>query len=65
MNWLENFDHKELFVVHAMLLNRTGDIATDDQGFRAALANANRADVFVSIHANSAAHGTEVLLSRQ
>ncbi|CVK21878.1 N-acetylmuramoyl-L-alanine amidase family protein [Sporomusa sphaeroides] len=49
---------------HAALLTRTGDIATDDLGFRAALANANRADVFVSIHANSvanpAAQGTEV-----
>ena len=46
------------------LLTRSGDIATDDLAFRAELANAHQADLFVSIHANSvsspAAHGTEV-----
>lgn len=49
---------------HEPLLTRTGDIATDELGFRAELANANDADVFISLHANSvgnpAAHGTEV-----
>ncbi|SFM00995.1 MULTISPECIES: N-acetylmuramoyl-L-alanine amidase [Sporomusaceae] len=49
---------------HEIILTRTGDIATDDLGFRAELANVNGADVFISIHANSAAspaaHGTEV-----
>lgn len=49
---------------HEVLLTRTGDIEMDDLFFRAGLANANQADVFVSIHANSAmneaAHGTEV-----
>ena len=49
---------------HETILTRTGDISTDDLGFRADLANANGAHVFVSIHANSAAnpaaHGTEV-----
>lgn len=49
---------------HVVLLTRNGDIATDDLAFRAELANANQADLFVSIHANSAAkptaHGTEV-----
>ena len=49
---------------HETLLTRTGDIATDGLAFRAELANANEADVFVSLHANSAespaAHGTEV-----
>jgi N-acetylmuramoyl-L-alanine amidase len=49
---------------HETLLTRTGDIQTDGLAFRAELANANKADVFVSIHANSAvnpaAHGTEV-----
>lgn len=49
---------------HDVLLTRTGDIATDGLTFRAELANANEANVFVSIHANSAespaAHGTEV-----
>lgn len=47
-----------------VLLTRTGDIGTDGLSFRAELANANGADAFVSIHANSAAspaaHGTEV-----
>ncbi|MCM0759334.1 N-acetylmuramoyl-L-alanine amidase [Sporomusa sphaeroides DSM 2875] len=46
------------------LLTRTGDIDSDGLAFRADLANANGADVFISIHANSvaspAAHGTEV-----
>lgn len=46
------------------LLTRTGDIDSDSLAFRADLANANGADVFISIHANSvtnpAAHGTEV-----
>jgi N-acetylmuramoyl-L-alanine amidase len=46
------------------LLTRNGDIGTDDLAFRAGLANANGANVFVSIHANSVenstAHGTEV-----
>ena len=46
------------------IFTRTGDIRTDDLGFRADLANANEADVFISLHANSvanpAAHGTEV-----
>ena len=49
---------------YEVLLTRTGDIATDELAFRAELANANGADVFISIHANSAAspaaHGTEV-----
>lgn len=49
---------------HDVLLTRTGDIATTDLALRAELANANGADVFVSIHANSVAsdtaHGTEV-----
>ena len=49
---------------HDVLLTRTGDINTDDLALRAELANANQADVFISIHANSAdrktAHGTEV-----
>lgn len=49
---------------YVVLLTRNGDIATDDLAFRAELANANQADLFVSIHANSAAnpaaHGTEV-----
>ena len=49
---------------HDVLLTRTGDITTDELAFRVELANANGADVFVSIHANSAenqaAHGTEV-----
>ena len=49
---------------HDIGLTRTGDIATDDMTFRAGVANAAGADVFVSIHANSAAstaaHGTEV-----
>lgn len=49
---------------YEVLLTRTGDISTDDLAFRAELANANQADLFVSIHANSvaniAAHGTEV-----
>lgn len=46
------------------LLTRTGDIVADGLAFRAELANANGAVVFISIHANSAqspaAHGTEV-----
>ena len=49
---------------HEVLLTRNGDIDTDALDFRAGLANANQADLFVSIHANSAenpaAHGTEV-----
>ena len=49
---------------HDALLTRTGNIATDGLAFRAELANANKADVFISLHANSvespAAHGTEV-----
>ena len=49
---------------HEVLLTRTGDIETDDLAFRAELANANQADIFVSIHVNGvgnpAAHGTEV-----
>lgn len=49
---------------HMVWLTRTGAIETDDLAFRAQLANDNQADVFVSIHANSAAnaaaHGTEV-----
>ena len=49
---------------YEVLLTRTGDIATDKLAFRAELANANGADVFISIHANSvdnpSAHGTEV-----
>lgn len=51
-------------VGHEAILTRTGDIATDGLALRAELANANGADVFISIHANSAAnpaaHGTEV-----
>ena len=42
----------------------TGEIESDDLAFRAELANANGADVFISIHTNSVgnpgAHGTEV-----
>ena len=49
---------------HEVLLTRTGDIGTDGLAFRAELANGNGADVFVSLHANSAANpaaqGTEV-----
>ncbi len=49
---------------YEVLLTRTGDIATDELAFRAELANANGADVFISIHINSvdnpSAHGTEV-----
>lgn len=49
---------------HDVLLTRTGDITTDELAFRAELANVSGADVFVSLHANSAessvAHGTEV-----
>lgn len=49
---------------HEIWLTRTGDLQTDDLAFRAELANANKADVFISIHANSAAspaaQGTEV-----
>lgn len=48
---------------HEIWLTRTGDIETDDLSFRAKIAKENRADVFVSIHANSAvniaARGTE------
>ena len=49
---------------HEYIFTRTGDIRTDDLGYRAELANANGADVLISLHANSAenpaAHGTEV-----
>ena len=49
---------------HEVLLTRTGEIESDDLAFRAELANANGADVFISIHTNSVgnpgAHGTEV-----
>ncbi len=49
---------------HEVLLTRNGDIDTDALDFRAGLANSNQADLFVSIHANSAANqaarGTEV-----
>jgi N-acetylmuramoyl-L-alanine amidase len=49
---------------HEVLLTRTGDIESDGLAFRAKLANASQADLFISIHANSAvnpaAHGTEV-----
>jgi len=49
---------------YEFLLTRSGDIMTDDLSFRAEFANTNRADVFISIHTNSAespvAHGTEV-----
>jgi len=49
---------------YEFLLTRSGDITTDDLAFRAEVANMNRADVFISIHTNSAenpaAHGTEV-----
>lgn len=48
---------------HEIWLTRTGDIDTDDLSFRAKMASDNEADVFFSIHANSAAnlaaHGTE------
>lgn len=43
---------------HEIWLTRTGDIETDDLGFRAKIANDNEVDVFVSIHANSAANIT-------
>lgn len=46
------------------LLTRNGNIESDGLLFRSELANANQADLFISIHANSAtnhaAHGTEV-----
>lgn len=49
---------------HAVLFTRTGEITTTDLQFRAELANANEAELFISIHANSvsnpAAHGSEV-----
>lgn len=41
---------------HEVLLTRSGDITTDDLAFRAELANEQQADLFVSIHANSAAN---------
>lgn len=43
---------------HEVLLTRTGDIATDGLAFRAEMANANKAEVFISIHANSSEHAT-------
>lgn len=49
---------------HNVLLTRTGNIETDDLAFRSDMANNQPADLFVSIHANSAdsavAQGTEV-----
>jgi N-acetylmuramoyl-L-alanine amidase len=49
---------------HTVRLSRDGDIEDDGLAWRAELANAWGADIFLSIHANSAAdpaaHGTEV-----
>lgn len=49
---------------HEVLMTRTGDIQTDGLSFRAQVANVQLADLFVSIHCNSAesaaANGTEV-----
>lgn len=49
---------------HNVLLTRTGNIETDNLSFRADMANKQPADIFVSIHCNSAesaaAQGTEV-----
>lgn len=49
---------------YEVLLTRTDNIETDGLLFRAELANANQADLFISIHVNSvvnpAANGTEV-----
>ena len=49
---------------HDVLLTRTGDIKTDDLAFRADMANNQPADLFISLHCNSAesaaAQGTEV-----
>lgn len=49
---------------HSVAMTRTGDIETDDLAFRADMANNQPADLFVSIHCNSAesaaAKGTEV-----
>ena len=49
---------------HAVLMTRSGDCPLTGLKWRAQLANCWRADLFISIHANSfddpAAHGTEV-----
>lgn len=49
---------------HEVLMTRRGDIMTDGLSFRAHAANVQLADIFVSIHCNSAesaaANGTEV-----
>ena len=49
---------------HDVLLTRTGNIEADGLAFRADMANSQPADLFVSLHCNSAdsaaAHGTEV-----
>lgn len=49
---------------HNVLLTRTQNIETDDLAFRADMANNQPADIFVSLHCNSAesaaAKGTEV-----
>lgn len=49
---------------HSVAMTRTGDIETDDLAFRAYTANNQPADLFISLHCNSAesaaAQGTEV-----
>lgn len=49
---------------HSVAMTRTNDISTDDLGFRAAVANEQPADLFLSIHCNAASNqaatGTEV-----
>lgn len=53
-----------LLLGYEVLYTRNGDIENDDLGFRAEVANEAEADVFVSIHCNSAelitANGVEV-----
>lgn len=49
---------------HTVTLTRTHDIDTDDLAFRAAIANTQPAELYISIHVNAhtttAANGTEV-----
>lgn len=48
---------------HKVLLTRDGEIEDDGLSWRAEMANCNQADLFISLHCNSAAnsqaHGTE------